>query len=104
MKIKHFAGYGNVNAKKINARRIVDAYGIHLDELKIEVWGNHERGLKPYCIEDAYNWLVLKHFGKKYDDYACEKIDTREWDVKLPNGVDEEHCEYTFVITANGLA
>ena len=98
MKIKHFAGYGTVNAKKISSTTTTDCYGRKLTTLVVEVWGNHERGLVPSITEDAFGWLVVKHFGKNYEEDQLIDIVRNEWDSVLSNGVSEEHCEYGFVI------
>jgi hypothetical protein len=49
MKIKHFAGYGCVEAKKISLNRttLIDDYGCAIDAviLKVRVTGFHEWGL-----------------------------------------------------------
>ena len=84
MKIKHWQGYGCVNAKKIESCN---------GHLKIRVWGNHEWGLERDDKYDVFNWLVKK-FSRKYKDYRdisdiilsdrYEKID----------GILTEVCDY----------
>ena len=62
MKIKHWAGYGCVNARKINDGAA---------KLHVRVEGDHERGVKR-DIWDApllCNWLV-KRFDKSVTDTA----------------------------------
>lgn len=66
MKIKHFAGYGSVNAKLLERNN---------NCLVIRVSGLHEYGLKVNSKYDLYNWLVKK-FVKNLnynciDDYQC---------------------------------
>ena len=56
MKIKHFAGYGCVNAKKLK-HETIDS----VTTLIINVSGDHERGLKPYIIDDAIQWLAARY-------------------------------------------
>lgn len=56
MRIKHFAGYGCVNAKKI---KYETKDGI--TTLIINVSGDHEYGLKPYIIEDSIQWLAIRY-------------------------------------------
>ena len=58
MKIKHFAGYGTVTARKVNDGTC---------KLHIRVEGNHERGIVREDIYDLYNWLVKK-FDKTVPD------------------------------------
>ena len=55
MRIKHFAGYGCVNAKKI---KYETKDGI--TTLIVNVSGDHEYGLKPFIIEDAIQWLATR--------------------------------------------
>ena len=86
MKIKHFAGYGTVEAKRINDRKC---------KLHIHVEGNHEWGLHREDEYDLFNWLV-KRFDKSQKDYI-------EWHKLYPiidvvdgwnDGVDT--CDYYF--------
>lgn len=44
MKIKHFAGYGSVNAVKLSKKNITDTFGNEKVELVVKVSGNHEWG------------------------------------------------------------
>lgn len=84
MKIKHFAGYGCVNAKKIS-----DKDGI----LIVEVKGNHEWGLRRTDRYDVFNWLV-KRFTKKCKSYChIIQILTNEYLEKTENGV-VDCCRY----------
>ena len=86
MKIKHWQGYGTVEAKKIKDNSCT---------LHIRVSGNHEWGIERNDDYDLFNWLV-KRFDKSQDDY-------RSWWMKEPiiklksyieNGVDV--CDYYF--------
>lgn len=63
MRIKHFSGYGSVNAKKVLVQKGVNEYGEAHTLLIIDVAGDHERGLIPYIKSDAAAWL-LKYFDK----------------------------------------
>ena len=58
MKIKHFAGYGCVNARRINDGAA---------KLHIRVEGIHEQGLIRSDSYDLYNWLV-KRFDRSVPD------------------------------------
>ena len=60
MKIKHWQGYGTVDAKKLPANGA---------SLRIKVSGNHEWGLRRDDEYDLYCWLV-KRFDKSIPDYA----------------------------------
>ncbi len=63
MRIKHFAGYGSVNAKKISRK---EKNG--LVNLQVQVRGNHEWGIERNDKYDFVNWLG-KRFDKELDDY-----------------------------------
>ena len=71
MRIKHFSGYGTVNAKKISKTEN-DKHVL----LVVKVTGDHEWGLTrpfhdPYLIA---NWLVAK-FEKSAFDYLSVNYD-----------------------------
>ena len=63
MRLKHFAGYGTVEAKKLNKS---ERDGIV--SLTIRVKGNHEWGL---VRKDKYDvaWWLIKRFDRKFEDY-----------------------------------
>lgn len=69
MRIKHWAGYGCVNAKRINDGAA---------KLHVRVEGNHECGLTRPEWDDytVYNWLV-KRFDKEVPAYE-------EWSRNRP--------------------
>lgn len=90
MKIKHWQGYGCVNAKKISSKS-------NNGEMTtiIKVTGNHECGLIRNDKYDAYNWL-LKRFDKNITDYR--KIKQLEC-ISEPSDVtgnSEDSCTYVF--------
>lgn len=89
MRIKHFAGYGSVNAKKIADK----AHTLH-----IKVTGNHEWGIVRKDDYDLFNWLV-KRFDKNQKDYLEWKKEKRP-KIKIIAGYDdvnnEETCDYIF--------
>lgn len=60
MRIKHWAGYGCVNARKCKDG---NPFCLH-----IKVEGNHERGIVREDDYDLYNWLV-KRFDRNVQDY-----------------------------------
>lgn len=89
MRVKHWAGYGCVNMKKIK-----DKY----HTLHVRVSGNHECGLERNDLYDAYNWLV-----KRFDKSVPEYLEWRRSVIRfncIP-GWDEERkeetCDYVFV-------
>lgn len=59
MKLKHFAGYGTINARKVKDGSC---------KLHVRVEGNHEWGLRRDDEYDLYNWLV-KRFDKTVPEY-----------------------------------
>jgi len=60
MKIKHFAGYGCVSARKVKDGT---PFTLH-----IRVEGNHEWGIAREDEYDLYRWLVCR-FDKAVPDY-----------------------------------
>ena len=60
MKIKHFTGYGFVNATKIKDPNCT---------LHIRVEGDHEQGLKRDDLYDVFNWLI-KRFDKRMKEVS----------------------------------
>ena len=90
MKIKHFMGYGSVNAKKVKLTE---------DTLVVHVWGVHECGVRRDDFYDIFNWLV-KRFDKKRTDYFdIGDVDIEEWYEPETEGrymgCDANHCIYT---------
>ena len=67
MKIKHWQGYGSVEATRIKNASCT---------LHVRVHGDHECGLKLDDDYDLYNWLV-KRFDRKTTSYE-------EWHRKDP--------------------
>ena len=80
MKIKHWAGYGCVTAKRVKN-------GDHT--LHVRVVGNHERGLKPLFRDTAYDWLV-----HRFDKSAPERYDPTKMGVIIEEGFTAERNEY----------
>ena len=96
MKIKHFAGYGSVNAKKNSVKRIgINVYGDIEKRVRIEVSGNHEWGIERDDTYDIYNWL-MKRFAKDCKSYAdITRMTLEPFSVKDTQGIDVDHCIYT---------
>ena len=96
MKIKHFACYGCVEAKKISLDHttLIDDYGCAIDAviLKVRVTGFHKWGL----VRDSwdkwghYMWLVKRFYKKCESDRDIYKIDI--------DSVNFEECIYTYTI------
>jgi len=77
MKLKHWAGYGCINARKVKSEK---------DLLVVEVRGEHECGLVRDDKYDVFNWLV-KRFDKKHTDY----MDILDMDITLDSIVKPEN-------------
>ena len=90
MRIKHFAGYGLVEAKKIS---VETKNGVRT--LVVKVKGNHEWGINREldngCI---YAWLVKKFDKTLPDDFNYYRAGLRyKTETGMENGVDT--CIYT---------
>lgn len=84
MKIKHWQGYGTVQARKLSSTA---------DTLVVEVWGNHEWGLERDDKMDVFDWLV-RRFDKKHTDWTdIEDLELHDYYEK-EGGCDVEHCRY----------
>lgn len=86
MKIKHWQGYGTVNAIKIKDKSCT---------LHVQVTGNHECGLERNDQYDLFNWLV-KRFDKTIPDYQTFARKRPNITIKsgCNNGIDV--CDYYF--------
>ena len=89
MKIKHWQGYGTVNATKIK-----DSNTLH-----VKVVGNHEWGLYRNDDYDLFNWIV-KRFDRKETDYMTwwrkNPTITIRTGYEYVNGEYTETCDYEF--------
>lgn len=85
MKIKHWQGYGTVDAKKVH--RSVRGGTV---ELVIKVTGDHEWGLIRDDEYDLKNWLI-RRFDKAFTDQRVR--------YSIDPGIENGHecCTYTFV-------
>lgn len=90
MKIKHFAGYGSVQAKKVSKTTIGNR-----TKLVVEVKGNHEWGLVRDDIYDVRRWLFNK-FEKNFKGEDYEISMSIEDDYVKENNIDVEVATYTF--------
>ena len=91
MRIKHFMGYGSVNAKVVEKGLKTDvANGLLKKYLKINVWGNHECGLVREDKYDINNWLVKKVAKVDIDYQQIEDID---WNT-IPDIDGQEAVQY----------
>ena len=96
MRIKHFAGYGSVEAKKVSKTTFTNEYEEKKTKLVVRVKGNHECGLVRDDIYDVKRWLFDKFeknfLGKDYE-ISMSVVD----DYVKENGLDVEVAVYTFV-------
>lgn len=90
MKIKHFAGYGSVQAKKVYKTTIGNR-----TKLVVEVKGNHEWGLVRDDIYDVRRWLFNK-FEKNFKGEDYEISMSIEDNYVKENNIDVEVATYTF--------
>lgn len=56
MKLKHFAGYGVINAKKVY--KGANQNGVNI--LRVAVYGDHEQSLLTSDLYTLYKWLFLR--------------------------------------------
>lgn len=98
MRIKHFAGYGSVSAKKLKKQAIGNT-----TTLIVKVTGNHEQGLTrpffdPYLI---YNWIVKKFDKRENIDYIHLNY-TCDDGYEITNGISNEYAIYTITYNTRG--
>jgi hypothetical protein len=96
MKIKHWQGYGCLQANVVEKRLDVKEA---TETLKIEVYGNHEYGIdRSEYWYDVYTWLVQRVSKKhKHIDYTRDLVK----DVSFSYTQDKEGAEcgiYTVVL------
>ena len=96
MRVKHFAGYGSVEVKKVSKKPITNGYGENKTEMVLCVKGNHECGLVRDDAYDVKRWIFDK-FEKNFkgDDYDIDM--SVQDDYINENGIDVEVATYTFV-------
>lgn len=88
MKLKHFAGYGTVEATRIPNASCT---------LHVRVHGDHEWGLKREDDYDLFNWLVRRFDKsvKSYEEWHMKdpKIQVIEWSSEMGK---HDYCDYYF--------
>ena len=89
MKIKHWQGYGSVNAKVVE-RRLSTLTQLRM--VKIRVWGNHEYGLdRSDDYYDVNQWLL-----KKVAKVDIDSRNIQEIKFEYVQDIDgQEAAEYT---------
>lgn len=91
MKLKHWQGYGSVEAKVIKRTALHLAYNLFASRsIEIRVKGDHEYGLMNYDKYDIARWLGRKSLGNfTMDEIAhIEIIDAREYDNEKHQYID----------------
>lgn len=92
MRVRHFAGYGSVEVKKVSKTSITDEFDNTKSKLVLKVSGNHEYGLVRDDIYDVRRW-IFNRFEKHFNGNDYEIQMSIEDDYV--NGV--EVATYTFV-------
>lgn len=95
MRIKHFAGYGCVYARKVYKRTKDDIAQVH-----IRVEGNHECGIYREDWYDIHRWLCSK-FAKDCKDYRdIQDIQINQNFNKTKENYYTDVCDYiiTYII------
>lgn len=90
MKIKHWQGYGVLNAKVLKKGFVYNPM-VKSNYIVIEVKGNHEYGLDTYDRYFIFNWL-LKKFDKNVR--SVSQIKSVELEESWDNQAKEEVCVY----------
>lgn len=85
-KIKHWAGYGTVQAGVIKDGSCA---------LHVMVTGMHECGLRRDDLYDLYNWLV-KRFDKSVPDYESFRKRYPIVDIRESWSMNNDICHYYF--------
>ena len=85
MKIKHWQGYGTVEAVKVKDNTC---------DLHIRVTGNHEWGLERNDAYDVFRWLVKRFKRNIGDDCRIIKNIRMVSGYKKENGLYVEYCDY----------
>ena len=95
MRIKHYQGYGSVNARVIKKGFSYGPRGKTDRSVTIEVSGNHEYGI----IVDSYDhYRLAQWLGKLggFKEEDIESFDTKSFSQRNEEkGIDEDHCIYT---------
>ena len=88
MKIKHFAGYGTVEATRIKNASCT---------LHVRVHGDHEWGLRRDDDYDLFNWLV-RRFDRSVTTYAdWHRLNPRVFIIESSSVPGKhDYCDYYF--------
>lgn len=92
MKLKHWQGYGTVDARRVKDPRCT---------LHVKVSGNHEWGIRRDDLYDLYNWLV-RRFDRNVQCYELwirddPNVSIIEGEYTDPfTGTTTDTCDYYF--------
>ena len=90
MKIKHWQGYGVVDAKNVSKKKNDDgSTSIH-----IKVTGNHEYGIHTEYPWNIAEWLLAKFDKAVKDDRCLLSFRVEDGDDVDVNGVPTNTCDY----------
>lgn len=100
MKLKHWAGYGCVEAKKLS-KKVDKKTG--LTTLVVMVKGNHECGLeRPTWDEPLLSRWLVERFDRSVNfHYGMFKSINEESAYVEENGMYVDTCKFTFVYNPN---
>lgn len=96
MRVKHFAGYGSVEVKKVSKKTITNSWGEKKNKLVLKVKGNHEWGLVRDDIYDVKRWIFDKFEKNFKGEYYNIDMSVEDTYIK-ENGLDVEVATYTFI-------
>ncbi|MCM1295870.1 MAG: hypothetical protein NC311_10040 [Muribaculaceae bacterium] len=89
-RIKHWQGYGSVDAKKL-----ADYPAGHAKHKTIiKITGNHEYGISRQDPYDVHRWLGKKFFPDCADYRRIESLNVIEGSEKAPDGTDTDTAIY----------
>jgi len=90
MRIRHYAGYGCVNAKKLHEDKSLEHPSI-----TILVEGNHEMGL----LRPFYDPSCIAHWFKSFiKDRTMSGYNVLGWGTHLINGETTDYAIYTLYV------
>lgn len=92
MRIRHWAGYGCVTARKLTKR---DLGEVPNDGVFVKVWGNHECGLlRPFHDESCIRHWLGRFLPKDKEFYDYEVFANG---YEVVDGLDTEYAIYKLI-------
>lgn len=95
MRIKHWQGYGSVEAKKLSKKTRGN-----ITKVEIEVIGNHEWGIYRNDTYDVHRWLCSKFAKDCKDSRDIMQIDIDIYEKDI-NGICTDMCIYKITYSNN---